>query len=130
MGFHARRFAQFLNEGGQSLWQVLPLNPTSSLGDNSPYSSSSAFAGSPLLVSPEMMVHERFLEREDALPVPAFPRGRVDFPAVADYKMGTPPQSFRPVRGGQGDEEFQRYLLENDYWLPDHATVRGSERVL
>ena len=50
LGPEAYRFADFLCESGQSLWQVLPLNPTNSPTVNSPYSSYSAFAGNPLLV--------------------------------------------------------------------------------
>ncbi len=45
----AYRFVDFLASAKQGLWQVLPLGP---LGyGNSPYSSTSAFAGNPLLIS-------------------------------------------------------------------------------
>src|SRR5260370_7647583 len=45
----AYRFVDSLASARQGLWQVLPLGP---LGyGNSPYSSISAFAGSPLLIS-------------------------------------------------------------------------------
>ena len=47
----AYRFVDGLAAARQGLWQVLPLGP---LGyGNSPYSSISAFAGNPLLISPE-----------------------------------------------------------------------------
>ncbi|WP_198471152.1 4-alpha-glucanotransferase, partial [Acetomicrobium sp. S15 = DSM 107314] len=39
-------------ETGQSLWQVLPLNPTDGGSDHSPYSSISAFAGNAFFISP------------------------------------------------------------------------------
>src|SRR3979490_938014 len=45
----AYSFADYLASAKQGLWQVLPLGP---LGfGNSPYSSTSAFAGSPRLIS-------------------------------------------------------------------------------
>src|SRR5260370_2899184 len=48
-GPSAYAFADFLASARQGLWQVLPLGP---LGyGNSPYSSTSAFAGNPLLIS-------------------------------------------------------------------------------
>jgi len=48
-GPEAYRFVDFLASARQGLWQVLPLGP---LGyGNSPYSSTSAFAGNPLLIS-------------------------------------------------------------------------------
>lgn len=50
LGASARRFVDFLSESGQSYWQILPLVP---LGHgNSPYMSTSAFAGNPLLIAP------------------------------------------------------------------------------
>jgi len=45
LGPGAYRFADFLCETRQSIWQVLPLNPTDPANGNSPYSSASAFAG-------------------------------------------------------------------------------------
>ena len=43
-GPSAYEFADLLKETKQSYWQILPLNPTDSLHDNSPYHSISAFA--------------------------------------------------------------------------------------
>src|SRR5260370_8724698 len=52
-GPSAYAFADFLASARQGLWQVLPLGP---LGyGNSPYSSTSAFAGNPLLISLERL---------------------------------------------------------------------------
>ena len=44
----AYEFIDFLADGRQGLWQVLPLGPVGY--GNSPYSSISAFAGNPLLI--------------------------------------------------------------------------------
>ena len=49
LGQAAYDFIDFLEETGQSLWQVLPLGPTG-YGD-SPYQCFSAFAGNPLLIN-------------------------------------------------------------------------------
>src|SRR6267142_2318080 len=52
-GPSAYMFADFLASARQGLWQVLPLGP---LGYGaSPYSSTSAFAGNPLLISLERL---------------------------------------------------------------------------
>src|SRR5258705_11733395 len=45
----AYEFADFLASARQGLWQVLPLGPPAP--GNFPYSSTSAFAGNPLLIS-------------------------------------------------------------------------------
>ena len=49
MGQAARDFVDFLALAGQSVWQILPVGPTS-YGD-SPYQSCSAFAGNPYLLT-------------------------------------------------------------------------------
>ena len=51
LGPAASDFLDFLARARQTLWQVLPLGPTG-FGD-SPYASPSAFAGNPLLISPD-----------------------------------------------------------------------------
>ena len=54
LGQAAYTFIDKLAEAGQTLWQVLPLVPTDDGG--SPYSSCSAFAGNPLLISLEKLI--------------------------------------------------------------------------
>src|SRR6476659_7911416 len=55
IGDEARRFVDWLASAGQRWWQVLPLGPPDTHG--SPYSSPSAFAGSPsLLATPRARV--------------------------------------------------------------------------
>jgi len=56
LGNNARLFIDLLAEMGMSSWQVLPLNPAAC--GNSPYSAFSAFAGNPLLIDLETLVHE------------------------------------------------------------------------
>ena len=48
MGQPARDFIDLLERNGQSIWQILPINPTG-YGD-SPYASNSTFAGNPYLI--------------------------------------------------------------------------------
>ena len=55
----AYEFVDFLAAGRQGLWQVLPLGPPAN-GD-SPYSSTSAFAGNPLLISLERLAERGWI---------------------------------------------------------------------
>src|ERR1700738_4790095 len=55
----AYAFVDFLQQAKQRLWQVLPLSPTGY--GSSPYSALSAFAGNPLLISLELLVHEGWI---------------------------------------------------------------------
>ena len=60
LGTAAYDFVDFLVAANQSLWQILPLGPTG-YGD-SPYQCFSAFAGNPLLVSPDALVEDGLLK--------------------------------------------------------------------
>jgi len=51
LGAEAYQFAQQLQKGGQSYWQILPFGPVSPVFEYSPYASKSTFAGNPLLIS-------------------------------------------------------------------------------
>jgi 4-alpha-glucanotransferase len=61
LGRHAFDFVDWLEEAGQTWWQVLPLNPPDPFG--SPYTSSSAFASwRGLLADPDARVSEAEIE--------------------------------------------------------------------
>ncbi len=84
LGREANLWIDWLAQHGQSMWQVLPLGPTS-YGD-SPYQTLSAFAGNPLLVSLERLARRGWLKPEDLERRPALPRDRVDYGAVIGWK--------------------------------------------
>jgi 4-alpha-glucanotransferase len=84
LGPWAYRFAGFLSETEQSFWQVLPLNPTSTARGNSPYSSPSAFAGNPFLISPEFLVEEDFLSKWGLKDIASLYEEKVDYQAVTE----------------------------------------------
>src|ERR1700681_3644086 len=80
----AYQFVDTLVAARQGLWQVLPLGP---LGyGNSPYSSISAFAGNPLLISLERLASRGWIDgaRLSAL---ASDRGQVEYDQVFSAKM-------------------------------------------
>ena len=61
MGKEARRFVDFLEKGGQTYWQILPICPTS-YGD-SPYQSFSSFAGNPYFIDLELLCKDKLLTK-------------------------------------------------------------------
>ena len=63
MGKAARDFVDFLQESGQSCWQLLPICPTS-YGD-SPYQSYSTFAGNPYFIDLDELKNMGVLEAAD-----------------------------------------------------------------
>ena len=63
LGSDAFLFVDFLEKTGQEYWQILPQNPTG-FGD-SPYQSSSAFAGNPYFVDIDALVEEGLLMQDE-----------------------------------------------------------------
>ena len=80
LGSGAHRFLAWAEEAGATLWQFLPLVPAGAGG--SPYGGRSAFAGEPLLVSPELLVEDGLLAEEELAAAPAPPPDRLDAAAV------------------------------------------------
>jgi len=96
----AYRFVDFLASARQGLWQVLPLGP---LGyGNSPYSSTSAFAGNPLLISLERLAEHGWFD--PSKPDPTKPDPTKPDPTKPDPTKPDPtkPDSSRVDLGGQG----------------------------
>ncbi|MFO7866061.1 MAG: 4-alpha-glucanotransferase [Candidatus Aminicenantes bacterium] len=121
LGPSAYRFADFLFRSGQSYWQILPLNPTDSAYDDSPYHSLSAMASNPLLISPEFLVRDGWLKEEDIGEVPDFCGERVDFPAVSEYKSQLYDAAYRRFQKTSPPGDYRVFCRENEDWLHDFA---------
>ncbi|HVP78881.1 MAG TPA: 4-alpha-glucanotransferase [Thermodesulfobacteriota bacterium] len=122
LGPEAYRFVDFLAQAKQSYWQVLPLNPTNPAYGNSPYSSVSAFAGNSLLISPDLLLEEGLLSREDLDPVPSFPESRCDFSGAIPYKDKLLEQAYRRfIQNGKRRESFEAFCSQSSSWLEDFA---------
>ncbi|MEX0821296.1 MAG: 4-alpha-glucanotransferase, partial [Rhodothermales bacterium] len=124
LGPDAYRFADVLFETGQRIWQVLPLVPIG-LG-NSPYSSPSTFALSPLFVSPVLLEEDGLIES-----MPDAPAGTenpvaepVDFEAAAPFKSAVLQQAFERFESGDTPVDpaaFDAFRARHAAWLDDYA---------
>ena len=122
LGKGAYDFVNWLAKGKQQLWQVLPLGPTG-YGD-SPYQSFSAFAGNPLLISPESLAWSGLLPEDAIQAAPDFAAHYVDFGPVIAYKRALLEQSFAhfEARGTQDQRQgFAAFREQNASWLGDFA---------
>ena len=99
LGEESRWFVDCLAEAKQKLWCVLPLGPTGP--ENSPYQSRSAFAGNPLLISPQELVRHGYLSRKDLQSPPRFNGSRVQFSAVRRYKESLLEKAFQQFSENQ-----------------------------
>jgi 4-alpha-glucanotransferase len=120
-GDEAHEFVDFLAAAGQSYWQILPLSPTG-YGD-SPYQGLSAFAGNPMLISPEKLVEQGHLSPTDLEGVPHFPDDKVDFGPVIYYKTRLLDRAYANFRHGATDQQakFALFCEEHADWLDDFA---------
>jgi 4-alpha-glucanotransferase len=84
LGGEAFRFVDWLHATGQTLWQMLPLNPVGP--GHSPYMSVSAFGGSPLMVALQPLVASGWLD-EPTLPDGGFDATRTDFGRVGPWRI-------------------------------------------
>ena len=109
LGKWAYRFADFLAEGGQQLWQVLPLSPTG-IG-HSPYQAYSSMAGNPLLISLESLAEQGWLAAGDLQGASRFPESTVDFSAVIPVKMKLIKKAARNFFGRDSDPLHQEFLI-------------------
>ena len=134
LGPQAYRFADFLNQAKQSFWQVLPLTPTHPVAGNSPYYARSAFAGNPLLISPELLVGEGLLDPSEISPFPPSSGNLVDFLPVIEYKNRIFDLAFQRFRLREPTEDYRNFCLCHADWLEDYCRFvachdRYGERV-
>jgi 4-alpha-glucanotransferase len=119
LGPGAYEFVDFLARAGQSLWQVLPLNPPSPGEGNSPYSSLSAFAGNTLLISPELLARDGWIR--EAPSAVEFPEDRVDFGKAVSFKNKILDEAYQTFKAGRDRSGYDLFCRESSYWLDDFA---------
>ena len=128
----AYSFVDTLASARQGLWQVLPLGP---LGyGNSPYSSISAFAGNPLLISLERLASHGWIDAAKLSHLSSACEA-VEYDHVFSTKM---PLLFEAGRNfvnsaaNGAKERFERFCSENAWWLDDFVlfdAVRAQQKL-
>ncbi|NNK96435.1 MAG: 4-alpha-glucanotransferase, partial [Desulfobacterales bacterium] len=115
-------FMDYLADCAQKFWQILPIGPTSLIFDSSPYMSTSAFAGSPLLISPELLFEKRLISKSILQTGRGFSPYKVNFEAVTSYKLNLLQRAFNTFTSynSSKDAHYQTFLEENE-WLEDYA---------
>ncbi len=122
LGPFAYRFVDWLASAGQTIWQVLPLGPTS-YGD-SPYQSLSTFAGNTLLISFDQLIKDGWLVAEDVKHVPPFSPYLAEFGRVITYHNQILSKAYeRFIASASADQKsaFAAWCAEHAYWLEDFA---------
>ncbi|SPD75917.1 4-alpha-glucanotransferase [uncultured Desulfobacterium sp.] len=121
MGPWAYRFVDFLARAGQRYWQILPLNPTETTYQNSPYHSTSAFASNPLFISPELMVEGGLLTNDDIKPFKTNSKGAVEYGDVSRRKKIVFLKAYKHFKNGVARDGFDEFCTRNAFWLDDFS---------
>ncbi|HXD39229.1 MAG TPA: 4-alpha-glucanotransferase [Ramlibacter sp.] len=119
LGDAAHHFVDWLVSAGQSLWQMLPLNPVGP--GNSPYQSVSTFAGNPLLVDLPSLVERGWL---GSVPDADFERKRCDYGRAAPWRMALLRKAWQGFgeHAHDGDrEQLHEFCRRQSHWLGDYA---------
>jgi 4-alpha-glucanotransferase len=133
LGAEALRFVDFLTDSGQSLWQVLPTGPIRA--GWSPYQSTSAFAGNPLLIDLDVLVREEVLaQKETSAYAAGASKKNISerSPVRETRKGGTANYAFQmrrklPLLRAAAERldgknaNYRRFLRENAEWLEGYA---------
>jgi 4-alpha-glucanotransferase len=129
LGAEARAFVDFLHEAGQTLWQVLPLTPTG-YGD-SPYQSTSAFAGNTLLIDPRALVADGLLHSDEISGAFVYSH-RVNFELARPAKSEFLNQAFEKFSDQESaftsiTFEFEAFCLRSAWWLDSYALFSAAK---
>jgi 4-alpha-glucanotransferase len=123
LGNAAFQFVDFLAAAGLGVWQFLPTGPTGY--GNSPYQSSSVYAGNPLLIELRAL-HDRGLVTARELAVfTSLTRGSVDYPKLTPLKtqlLARAGGRFMTRAATKERQARDEFVAEHDtVWLHDFA---------
>ncbi len=124
LGEEAYEFAKLLNRAGQSYWQILPFNPIGKGYGYSPYSSTSAFAGNLMFLSPDYLIKARLLDLTDTWKMKFRESDRTDFKKAIDLRnslLNIAYSNFKNYPGPLTVKEFEVFCERERYWLDDYA---------
>ena len=117
LGKEAYAFADFLHSAGLNIWQVLPMGPTG-YGE-SPYQSTSVFAGNPLLISLEKLEEEGLIDLSDELRYVPANEEQVDYELVRSAKGRLLRVAFEQSEA-KLKSDIDAFVLAHD-WVEDFA---------
>ncbi len=126
LGKESYLFLEFLKKCKLNIWQLLPLGPVGY--GNSPYQSYSAFAGNPLLVSPDLLVEDGLLPKNILIDYPSnLNLDKVDFSRVTKYKEHLFRLAFHNFGNMPIPNEYFIFMEENNFWLNDYALFMAAK---
>jgi 4-alpha-glucanotransferase len=117
LGEEAFKFADFLVKAKQKNWQMLPLGPTG-YGD-SPYQSTSSYAGNPYMIDLDILIKEKLLKQDEVSKVfwGNDPK-KVDFGNMWTKRYQILEKAFKRFKP---NKSYETFVKNNKEWLDDFA---------
>ena len=119
-------FIRFLASSRQTFWQILPLGPTDQVFDNSPYMTVSAFAGNPLLISPDLLQEMGLISQQDLDEYPSSPPYSVNFKKIIPLKEKLLAKAFINF-DSRKFQSYQQFLSET-VWIKDYSLFMALKK--
>ncbi len=114
LGKEALGFIDFLDEAGQSYWQILPIGHTG-FGD-SPYQAFSAFAGNPYFIDLDILKEQGLLTASELETHKS--SGKIDYSEL--YKTRYP-LFMKACSRFVKTQKYESFCRKNAWWLDDYA---------
>lgn len=119
LGKAAYDFVDFLKSAGQSIWQILPVCPTS-YGD-SPYQSFSSYAGNPYFIDLDMLEEDGLLKKSEYKNVDfGSDKNKIDYGRLYENRYGVLRKAYARFIADP-PEYYSGFCTENSAWLEDFA---------
>lgn len=111
-------FVDFLALSGQRYWQILPIVPTG-YGD-SPYASSSTFAGNPYFIALDNLAEEGLVDKRRLDKTDFGSEDKIDYGKLYENRFKLLREAYDNSKC-QKDSAFIEYCERNKDWLEDYA---------
>ncbi|GMN90038.1 4-alpha-glucanotransferase [Francisella sciaenopsi] len=126
LGKSAYEFVDILKQANTKIWQVLPLTP---LGfGNSPYQSSSSFAGDEIYISLEKLADYGLLE-ESSLKNLNANSNKVEYELVRNFKDKYLEEAFSNFQSSKDkfEQEYNDFIAQNT-WVKNYAIFKAFRK--
>jgi 4-alpha-glucanotransferase len=123
IGPEAYKFVRMLKHAGMHFWQILPVNPFDVSRTYSPYSPLSSLAGNTLILSPDLMVDQKLIDRSETIKRFKKP-GHAHYEKAEKFKRKLIDHAytrFKKPDHSHLHESFQEFCHREKYWLDDYV---------
>ena len=122
LGPEAFKFADFLFRSGQTYWQLLPLNPTTSENGHSPYSSYSTMGHNILFISPEKLMAQGLLDASALVENELTSSREINYKEAYQRKLNLLEKAWSTFQTSRHRSAvFEEFIEREKYWLDDFS---------